>query len=155
MIRRHKQDREYLVVPNALVRNKGLKLRDVGLLVFALSLPDDWKFSVSGLQALLPGVGRDSIRDSLRRIEKAGYLRRIKQRGSDGKITGEIWILSDEPETDFPATDFPATANSTQTKYLRNRVSKKRKEGDSDTRDYGVCERSEIEWGGYMLRLDA
>lgn len=157
MILRHKHERDYLVVPNALVRDQRLKLRDVGLLVYMLSLPDNWDFSVAGLLAILPGVGRDGLRDSLRRLEDAGYLRREQMRGKDGKITGEVWIVTDEPETAFPATAKPATANPTQRKNLTNKLHTERKKREiSDERDSGVCEQFTSKSGQvYTIHYDA
>lgn len=111
---RHRQDRDYTVLPNALLRDERLWLRDVGLLARMLSLPDEWSFSVAGLRAIIPGVGRDGLRDSLRRIEAAGYLRREKKRGIDGKIIGEIWTITDEPETALPSLALPSPDKATQ-----------------------------------------
>ena len=115
---RHRQDRDYTVLPNALLRDERLWLRDVGLLARMLSLPDDWSFSIAGLRAIIPGVGRDGLRDSLRRIEAAGYLRREKKRGKDGKIVGEIWTITDDPETALPSLALPSPGNPTQQRNL-------------------------------------
>lgn len=124
---RHKQEKDFTILPNALLRDERLWLRDVGLLARMLSLPDEWSFSVAGLRAIIPGVGRDGLRDSLRRIEAAGYLRREKKRGKDGKIIGEIWTITDDPETALPSPGLPSPGNPTQQSTFSNKIKMERK----------------------------
>ena len=95
-ILRHEHARDFTVIPNRLLRDGSLSLRDAGLLCVMLSLPDDWEFSVRGLTTLFPHDGRDGICASLRRIEGAGYLRRERQRGAGGRMGPVVWIVSDE-----------------------------------------------------------
>ena len=109
MIIRHRQERDFTALPNALLQDKRLELRDVGLLCFMLSLPPNWDFSIRGLAAILPHDGVAAIGKSLQRIEAAGYLQRKQDRGKDGKLLPVVWFVSDEPHIDFPYTDNPDT----------------------------------------------
>lgn len=109
-ILRHKHLQEFTVVPNSLLRDQKLSLRDIGILIFMLSLPDEWEFSIAGFDAILPHDGRDAITASLKRIEEAGYLRRDRERGANGQIGGVVWYVSDLPMADTPETDLPYTA---------------------------------------------
>ena len=106
-ILRHEHVNNFTIVPNELLRDPGLSLRDVGLLCVMLSLPDEWAFSIKGLEKIFPHDGRDAICKSLRRIESAGYLHRDRQRDKTGKIGPVIWLVSDVPG---PCTDLPDTA---------------------------------------------
>ena len=109
-------------------------MRDVGLLAYILSLPDDWEFSIAGFDAVLPNDGRDAISASLKRIEQAGFLRRERERNASGQIGGVVWYVSDLPMTETPETDLPYTAkpdtvspntaNPMQTKDLFNKEHK-------------------------------
>lgn len=133
-ILRHNHTHNFLIIPNETVYNCALSLKDLGLLVYMLTLPDDWEFTIKGLCAALPYDGRDSISASLERIESAGYLNREQERDTAGKLRGNIWNISDlpvflekeqnaenpHPETGFPVTAKPATENPTQYKYLIN-----------------------------------
>ncbi len=138
-ILRHKHECEYTVVPNFLLRDKRLSLRDVGLLTFMLSLPENWEFSVAGLVETLGRDGRDAISKSLIAIEKAGYLTRERTRPAGGRIGPVVWTVSDtpSPQTDLPHTvlpdaDLPYTGNPSQIKYKKKKVPNK--ENNNSTR---------------------
>lgn len=115
-------------------------MRDVGLLAYMLSLPDDWEFSIAGFDAVLPNDGRDAISASLKRIEQAGFLRRERERNASGQIGGVVWYVSDLPMMEVPQTEkpytakpdtvSPNTANPLQTKYLLDKepINKESKE---------------------------
>lgn len=122
-ILRHKHTSDFTIIPNGLIQDESLSLRDVGLLVYMLSLPDDWEFSVRGLAAIFKNDGRDAIQASLKRIEKAGYLH-IKQTRENGRLGKVIWTVSDAPMspcTDFPYPVKPYPVNPPQTKNPKNK----------------------------------
>ena len=82
-------------VPNELVRS-GLSPAAFRLLVFALSVPPDWKFSVKGCAALLP-MGERSISSALAELKKQGYLATERETDDHGRITGMKYMFSDHP----------------------------------------------------------
>ena len=104
-ILRHHHDTSYTVIPNDILNDKRLSLKDIGLLCFILHLPDGWNFSVNGLASILPHDGRDSISSGLKRIEQAGYLKRDRERDSVGRLAEAVWIVSDTPMTENPAQE--------------------------------------------------
>ncbi len=123
------------MVNNGILRNKELPLKERGLMVTLLGLPDQWDFSVKGLAAILPD-GRDSIGKGLRRLEEMGYLSRYQDRSQGGSFGDtvveihEIPIVS--PRTDFPCTDKPSTGkpipeNQTQYKTKEYKMKKYQK----------------------------
>lgn len=129
-IEHHPIDREFTVLPNKLIRDESLKLKDVGLLCYMLSLPGDWDFSVNGLAAILKQDGREAIQSSINRLEKVGYVQRPSERNRNGVFRGTRWIVSDQasanppaenPYTENPHTDNPYTENPIQTKKLRKK----------------------------------
>lgn len=136
---RHTPKEGYTPIPNQTIRDKRLTGRDIGILVYMLSLPDGWNFSIKGLVTVLPNDGRDGISVSLQRLEKAGYLRRTRARNTSGTISGCEWTISDLPlvspqtekpdmvlpQTDFPDADLPDTVNPTQIKELRKENKKR------------------------------
>lgn len=111
---RHRRDRDYTILPNALLQDKRLRLIDKGLLSYMLSLPPAWDFSIAGLCTVVENDGISAIRSSLARIESAGYLKRERVRGADGKLANAIWTVSDEPISDNLKLDSPHVANQTQ-----------------------------------------
>ena len=60
-------------VHNTFIRDKRLALDEKGLLILMLSLPMSWKFTVSGLAAMVAD-GKDRISSTLKDLEKHGYL---------------------------------------------------------------------------------
>lgn len=141
-ILRHKHTADYLVVPNSIFRDKRLSLRDIGLLCFMLSKPDEWAFSAQGLSCSVELDGLDAIKKSVKAIENAGYLRRTKRRADGGRMDGYIWEVSDaplfctnpplvdspsteKPSTVLPPTVTPSTENQPQYKYPSNKVQTK------------------------------
>lgn len=93
-ILRHEHKTNYTVVPNALLYDDRLTLRDIGLLCLMLSLPDDWKFSVRGMRSIVPNDGRDCIAASLKRLKDAGYVQ-MERQWDNGKLGTVIWTVSD------------------------------------------------------------
>lgn len=96
-ILRKNNKEQYTTIPQGLLRDERLSLKDIGLLVSMLALPDNWKFSENGLEAIFKNDGQASIRTGLKNLEYAGYLHRKRERGADGKITAVTWYLYDEP----------------------------------------------------------
>lgn len=96
-ILRHNHEQEFTILPNSLIRNPELSLRDVGLLCYMLSLPQDWEFSIDGLDYVIQNNGASSVRAALKNLEKQGYLRRSWIRSEDGRIIRNQWTVSDLP----------------------------------------------------------
>ena len=107
-INRHHFESDFTILPNSLLRDGRLSLRDVGLLCLMLSLPPEWQFSVRGLAAIIPNDGQSSVSAALKRIEAAGYLWRERRRDAGGKLGEVIWVVTDVPQ---PRLDFPDVAN--------------------------------------------
>ena len=101
-ILRHNHEQEFTILPNSLIRNPELSLRDMGLLCYILSLPPDWEFSVNGLDVIIQKNGASSVRAGVRALEKADYLRRTQIRGIDGRILYHQWTVSDIPLGQLP-----------------------------------------------------
>ena len=72
-----KPTRNFTTIRNSMIRDKNLKCMDRGMLVTLLSYGKNWKFSIKGLSTQMPD-SEESIRKSLIRLEKAGYLVRTK-----------------------------------------------------------------------------
>lgn len=119
-ILKQRREQGYTIIPNAIIESKELNMRDIGLLIYLLHLPDDWDFSLSGLVASISKGKADVVKDkrdgvmaSLARIEKAGYLSRKRNRDDSGKYTDTVWTISDYPMSDSPKSDFPTLAQPT------------------------------------------
>lgn len=100
----------FTVVNNEILRNKELGIKERGLLITLLSLPDSWEFSVLGLTKILPD-GKDAINAGIRKLEKMGYVRRIQTKNEAGQFNGYDWEVSDTPFAENPSTEKPFTEN--------------------------------------------
>ena len=111
ILRKNNKER-FTTVPQNILCDKNLSLKEMGLLIKMLSLPDDWEFSENGLLAIFERDGQASVRSGLKALEKVGYLKRVKSRGADGKIMGVDWHLTDFPNKfDKPFLENPLLDN--------------------------------------------
>ena len=79
---------------NNEVFKSGLSLKAQGLLCNMLHLPDNWVFSVQGLQKIVPD-GKDAIRAALKELEIAGFIDRgTRKRLDDGTFSETDWAIS-------------------------------------------------------------
>ena len=137
-ILRKNNKEKYTTVPMHIIRDKNLSLKDIGLLVSMLSLPDNWEFSENGLEAIYENDGITSIRTGLKKLEMCGYLRRVRTRGKDGRINSVEWYLYEKPQVEKPHLENPSVENLPQyntnksnTKEL-NTKEKRKKESTYD-----------------------
>ena len=90
---------KYTTILQSITMDSRLSLKDLGLLVKLLSLPDNWNFSEKGLEKILEQDGQTSIRTAIKNLEKYGYLKRVRVRES-GKMIGIEWYIFEEPQTE-------------------------------------------------------
>ena len=81
---------------NSVIRDYRLKLQDIGLIAI-LALHDIKFFSEYKLSQLVPTHGRTSLRSSIKRLEKYGYLERIIHHDEHGQISQCEWKLCHIP----------------------------------------------------------
>lgn len=92
----------YTTFLHSISLDENLSLKDFGLLIKLLSLPDDWKFSEKGLEKILKKDGQTSIRTAVKNLEKYGYLRRERVREKNGQVSDVVWYIYEEPQIDNP-----------------------------------------------------
>lgn len=93
---RHRSDRDYVVVQNAVARDARLSYRARGVLLEMISRPRDWRFSAERLARLSPKEGRDAIRTALAELRAAGYVLYTRERSSGGRWRTVVTV-SDRP----------------------------------------------------------
>ena len=97
---------QFTTVAQNIIRDENLSLKDLGLLVSLLSLPDSWEFSERGLYAIFPNDGQNSIRTGLKNLEEFGYLKRERKRIC-GKLADVEWSIYDSPCLEKPNVEKP------------------------------------------------
>ena len=106
----------YTVMSNHHLRNHTLSLKAKGLLSQMLSLPDDWDYTLQGL-AQINKESIDAIREAVRDLERAGYIKRSRERDERGCLRGTVYTIYEqphaEPTPEEPTQEKPALDNPT------------------------------------------
>ncbi len=105
-IKVEKKDK-FTQIDNNLIRNQNLSLKAKGLLIYMLSLPDDWDYSISGLSATCK-EGKSSIRSAIDELITQRYITRSLARGKNGLLDGYEYVAYETPQ---PSCDYPTTDN--------------------------------------------
>ena len=79
---RVQRTRDYTVMSNYHLKDKGLTLKSKGLLSMILSLPEEWNYTTRGLASICK-EGVDAIGSALKELETAGYIVRRQLRGAN------------------------------------------------------------------------
>jgi hypothetical protein len=85
----HKKN--YTVIQNSLAQNNKLSLKAKGLMLYLLSLPDDWEVKVKHLVKVL-SEGRDSILNTIKELRNEKYIHYLKLNFSKWS-----YFVSEEP----------------------------------------------------------
>jgi hypothetical protein len=123
MISRARKDREnpYVMVSKQAINDTNLSAKAKGLLVYLLSMPDDWNIYEGELIKHFKD-GKEGIGTGLKELIDAGYLRRSFERNEKGQFNGiqyevfETSSISDTgnlPLSENPFPGKPLTENPT------------------------------------------
>ena len=111
----------YTVMSNHHLRNHTLSLKAKGLLSQMLSLPEDWDYTLQGL-AQINKESIDAIREAVRELERAGYIKRSRERDERGCLRGTVYTIYEQPQTqpnpEEPAQALPTLDNPTLEKPM-------------------------------------
>ena len=109
---RVEKSRDYTVMSNYHLRDKGLSLKAKGLLSQMLSLPEDWDYTLSGLSHI-NRESKDAIRSAVNELEAAGYIQRCQTTDASGKFSGNEYVIHESPVTSEPSLEKPSSGNPT------------------------------------------
>lgn len=85
MVVRSEKQSDFTVIDNNIFRNKRLSLKARGLLGTLLSLPEDWEYSINGLENILK-ENETAIKSTINELKENGYLAVDKSKNSEGKF---------------------------------------------------------------------
>lgn len=112
--------KSFTVLYKSAIEDKRLPLDARGLLAIMVGLPEGWEYSVKGLAAYV-GVGKDTIRRLLTKLEEVGYLVREQTHDENGRFAGNVYVLLDEAPPESDDTDSEKTPLSGNTDNGENR----------------------------------
>lgn len=106
--------RNFTSVNNDFIRDQQLSWKAKGIIIYVMSLPDDWQLHISELFKHARD-GRDSTYNGIRELIDRGYCRRSDVRDSRGMFAGYEYTISDRrefvPDAENPDTENPHTGN--------------------------------------------
>ena len=123
---RVQRTRDYTVMSNYHLKDKGLTLKSKGLLSMILSLPEEWNYTTRGLDSICK-EGVDAIGAALRELEQAGYIVRHQKRDKSGRITDTEYVIYEQPQPDI-SQPYPASPDTGQIglRELQNQATQSR-----------------------------
>jgi len=96
---RIEKSKDFVVMAKHHLKDRRLSLKGKGLLTLMLSLPDDWDYSLKGLETI-SGDGISSVRSGIAELEKLGYLTRRRLREANGQLGDNEYTIFEKPQTD-------------------------------------------------------
>lgn len=105
----------YSIIDNTCLRDPNLSWKAKGLFAYLLSLPDDWQIYQKDLVNRATD-GDTSLRSGIIELEKAGYLRRERQRNEFGQVKGMVYHIIENPNEQECLT------NTTSEPRLENQI---------------------------------
>lgn len=82
-------------VPNEIINDKNVSLKAKGLYLYMVSKPDNWEFSLSGMEIQLQ-ESKPAILRIIDELIKCGYMEKIKNR-VNGRQALNDYILHEKP----------------------------------------------------------
>lgn len=89
----------YVMINKSSLQDERLSWKAKGLLVYLLSLPDDWKIYETELINHAKD-GRDGTRSAIKELIDAGYITRERTRDEKGRLTGTDYNVYEVPTYD-------------------------------------------------------
>ena len=106
---KNKTKREnFLVVSKIFLQDKRLSLNERGLLATMHSLPDDWEFTIKGMEKILPD-GESRIKSALDGLVQKGYVSKEQSKSDGGKFGKNVIEINERPLREKPLAENPVT----------------------------------------------
>lgn len=137
----------FTVLYKSAIRDTRLSFEMLGFLTYMLDKPPDWEFTISGM-AKERGVGKDTVRRLVGRLEEVGYLMREQSHDGSGRFSANTYVLQEKPplseNTDNGESrrrETPSTEFSTQSKNVETKDYIVPPRGTARSRENGAAKR--------------
>jgi hypothetical protein len=120
------KSRHYTKISNAVLQDDKLTLKEIGLMAYILSLPDNWVICLSHLNER---YGRGTVAAALAKLKELGYMHHnIERDSATNRIKSHSWTAYDDPSENphrvhkqlFQSVEFPEGGKVTTTKETGN-----------------------------------
>lgn len=122
------------------MRDKNLSLKAKGLLALIMSLPDDWEFTIDGLNAITK-EGKTALYSAINELKEFRYCNVVVSRNAKGIIEGNDYTFFEEPYSvnlniENPHAENPNMDNTPQLNIDYNKVKiEKNKEEEKEYKE--------------------
>ena len=103
MIFRSKHKGDYTRINNSILRDTTLSDGARSLLVYMLSMSDEWTFSVRSLAAQF-NVTKNTIDARILELKERGYIETRSEKGKTGRFESCTWEIYEEPRPKITAS---------------------------------------------------
>lgn len=113
-ILRHRVERDFTIIPNAVIRDQRLGFKEFGVLAFLLHLPPDFRVTIEWISRQ-KCTGKYAIRAAIQQLQALGYMGIDAHRDDRGRFLHWVWWVTDRPEPAkceaHPVSGFPQVGN--------------------------------------------
>lgn len=88
----------FIMIPNSIARSKTLTMDERGILIFLLSLPENWVVRKGQVQEQMVGMGRVRYEKAFSTLEEKGYIVKVQHFKGNLK-NGVTYIVYESPVT--------------------------------------------------------
>jgi len=94
-----KVNKDFTIIPNAILSNVNLSMQSKFLLIYVISLPTDFEVSLNGLSKAMSNnatkVSEAAIRKCLKELKDVGYVVRVFDKDESGRMVGSHYNFYD------------------------------------------------------------
>ena len=98
------KNKDYSTISNVFFKDKNLSLKAKGLLAMVLTLPDNWDFTINGIEAITK-EGKTAIYSAIDELKEHGYCKVTSVRDENGAFNGNDYTFIEIPYMENPNMD--------------------------------------------------
>ena len=138
---KNKTDRSnFMIVSKIFLQDTSLSLAERGLLATMHSLPDDWDFTVKGMERILPD-GEARIKKALNGLIAKGYVRREQDKTEHGRFGNNLICIHEKPLVEKPPAEKPLTEKPPAEKPLTEKPLTEKPSAEESSADLPPAEK--------------
>jgi hypothetical protein len=112
----------FTMVPNGILQDPNLSLKQKGMMCYLISLPNGWKIYKTELEKHFTD-GRESISNAIEDLVNLGFIDKVEKPKDQGKFSGFTYTVKPLRENRYglSATDNPSLINTYREKTKRKK----------------------------------
>lgn len=111
------KNKDYSTISNVFFKDKNLSLKAKGLLAMVLTLPDNWDFTINGIEVITK-EGKTAIYSAIDELKEHGYCKVTSVRDEKGAFKGNDYTFIENPYMENPNMDNQPQLNTNLIKNI-------------------------------------